>query len=318
MENIVKSCMATPVLEVVISLTNNDNTITEVAVREGKLLKDVTYLDENSELKTVSGILKDITFATKLVPHNCNHHRPPRKPMQNEKFEFEDYIKVLALVLDCSTQYNCNLVVIPIEKIKGIEIVEDAPTISVNGVYYNKFADALDAVADNSTLAIIEDIDFEEKVTIPAGKTLNIDLNGHNLTIPTVENNYGMVVKGDFTITGEGNVAVGMYGIGVQPTAKLTIKGGTFKTSGDYLIGSWGETIINGGNFNGNYCCVNGFQGTVEIHGGTFNCIEGETIILGNVKVYGGTFQHPVAAEYCAEGYVPVTNKDGTYTVVKA
>ena len=127
-----------------------------------------------------------------------------------------------------------------------------------------------------------------------------------------------MIIKNNITLTGEGNVTVGEFGIGVQPIARLTINGGTYKAANEsYLIGSWGETIINGGNFDSDYCCVNGFQGTVIINNGNFNCIDEETIILGNVKVSGGIFNHPVQEQYCAEGYAPKANEDGTYTVEK-
>lgn len=91
---------------------------------------------------------------------------------------------------------------------------------------------------------------------------------------------------------------------------KLTINGGTFtnddnestiitgRMDTDYDVG---ETIITGGTFTNKYS-------------------GGETISLwyqyeGKTSVSGGTFSTEVFREYCAEGFVPKTNDDGTYTV---
>ena len=36
----------------------------------------------------------------------------------------------------------------------------------------------------------------------------------------------------------------------------------------------------------------------------------------GKIAVSGGTFFAPVAESFCAEGYVPTDNGDGTYTLI--
>ena len=83
--------------------------------------------------------------------------------------------------------------------------------------------------------------------------------------------------------------------------AELNITGGTFNTNGYkddvlYVGGSGAATAI-----------------TASVSGGTFN---GE--ILSSMDegfISGGIFNAPVAEEFCAEGYVPVNNGDGTYGV---
>ncbi len=150
------------------------------------------------------------------------------------------------------------------------------------------------------------------------------NLEGVTLTTAAVEDNYSIVLKGSLTINGGTFNLGGVYGIGV--TGSLTVKGGTFNVieNNDYLIGNWGTTTINGGEFNGVYCAVNNFAGTTTITGGTFTTEEtdysGEyeaADILANsgLTVSGGTFSKPVDEAYCAEGYVPVDNGDGTYGV---
>ena len=193
-------------------------------------------------------------------------------------------------------------------------------TVTVGGVEYATVSEALAAAKDGDVVAISGDVVFEEKVTLD--KKVTIDLaSDASLVIPTVENNYGMIVKGDVTIEGDGSATTGEFGIGVPAVGKLTINGGDYKTDGTYLIGAWGEVTINGGNFESPYCCANAFNGgKVYITGGNFVCPDGETMILGEdaksvMRVSGGIFNHPVKEKYCAEGYAPKANADGTYTV---
>jgi len=209
------------------------------------------------------------------------------------------------------------------EEVISSEDEEDKEVISsvtINGVEYSTLSEALENANDGDIVTINGTTVFEEKVTLDKKITVTL-ADDANLTIPTVENNYGMIVKGDVTIEGNGSATTGEFGIGVPAAGKLTINGGDYKTDGTYLIGSWGEVTINGGNFESPYCCANAFNnGKVYINGGNFVCPDGETMILGEdaksvMVVSGGTFNHPVKEKYCAEGYIPKDNGDGTYTV---
>ncbi|MBQ8043157.1 MAG: hypothetical protein IJ272_03275 [Clostridia bacterium] len=171
------------------------------------------------------------------------------------------------------------------------------------GVKYETLSGAISAAGTTSTtITLIDNINLDGKLSFPKGSNIVLDLNGKSLTVPTVENNYGIVVGGNLTIKGSGTVSLGMYGIGVQPSGNLTIEDGTYKClSGDYLLGSWGTTTIKGGLFDGNYCIANGFDGgTVKILDGTFYSKEA-TIVLGGTEIYGGAFNQNVE-EYLAEG----------------
>lgn len=310
-----KLCTVNPNLEAIIKFLYEDDTTKEITIKENQLLNDVVYLD-GGETQTVSGKVNVINFTSKSCTtgkDGCIH---------NDTSVFSQYVNITSLILDCSDKYNCNVITIPIKNIKDIGSVEDiiVNTVIIDGVEYATFIEALEAASNGSTITIKTDIKFKEKTTIAEDKVVIIDLNENKLVIPTVENNYGMVVKGDLTINGNGgNITVGMYGIGIHDNGKLTINGGNYKTTGTYLIGSWGETTINDGNFTSPYCTVNGFQGNVIINGGNFTSFNTEenTVILGNVKVTGGTFNQPITEQYCAEGYRPKDNGDGTYTVEK-
>lgn len=313
-----KTCNITPSINITLNFEYENGYVKTVTLKEGQLVKNLVYV-KNGEEKTITGIFKLINFISKQgisAKDDCIH---------DDKSNFDKFVSVTTLNIDCSEQYKFNIIQVPVKFIKDIEIVEDVeikPAV-VNGVEYDSIISALAAAEDGATVTLADDFQSEEKVYLADGKAVTLDLNGHKLYVPEVEDNYGCIVKGDATINGDGNVvAGGAFGIGVQPKGTLTINSGVFKTSGTYLIGSWGKTIINGGEFNSSYCCVNGFDGEVIINGGNFVAEKAEndpewgwTVILGNVKVMGGTFSHPVHERYCADGYKPKTNADGTYTV---
>lgn len=316
--NEVACCVSTPRINLKLNFNYVNGYVKTVELREGQLVRNLTYTI-NGEKKTVTGIVKLINYISKQglsTKDSCFH---------DDVTNFDEYVSVTSLNIDCSEAYKFNLVQVPVKFIEDIEAVEDVvePATTVNGVHYDTLTDALAAAESGSTVVMDTDFQAEEKITIDAEKEITIDLNGNKLYVPEVDNNYGCVVKGHLTVTGDGQVVTGgPFGIGVPANGKLTIEDGNFETIGTYLIGSWGETVINGGNFHGSYCCVNGFDGTVTINGGNFvaeNAVDegewGMSVILGNVVVTGGTFSHPVHVRYCAEGYRPKANGDGTYTV---
>ena len=158
-------------------------------------------------------------------------------------------------------------------------------------------------------------IEVLTKVTVEGTQTW--DLNNITMILPAVEDSYGLIIKGDLTIKRGTFIVDGFYGIGVQSAGKLTIDGGTFAldegVDNDYLIGSWGTTVINGGNFVGQYNCINAFEGTTTINGGTFNTAEYDSTgeyeswdVLGEDKgqaiITGGSFSKS-AEDYLADGH---------------
>lgn len=173
----------------------------------------------------------------------------------------------------------------------------------VGGAKYETLSSAISASGtNNATITLLDNVNLDGKLSFPKGSNIVLNLNGKNLTVPTVENNYGIVVGGNLTIKGQGTISLGMYGIGVQPSGNLIIESGTYKClSGDYLLGCWGSATIKGGLFDGNYCIANAFDnGKISILDGTFYSKE-PTIVLGGVTVYGGAFNQNVQ-DYLADG----------------
>ena len=178
---------------------------------------------------------------------------------------------------------------------------------------YSTLSEAITAAGSSATtITLTQDISLDSKLSFPKGCNITLDLNGKTLNVPTVENNYGIVVLGTLTIKGDGTVNLGMYGIGVGTTGNLTIESGTYKClTGDYLLGCWNKAVIKGGLFDGNYCIANGFDnGTIEILDGTFYSKE-STIVLGNTKIFSGTFNQDVNA-YLADG-IEMNKYNGLY-----
>lgn len=138
----------------------------------------------------------------------------------------------------------------------------------------------------------------------------------------TVNINEGAtIVQQNSGTTGGNSVFAAVGGKGV-----INIKGGTITsdrygvhtmTTGTPVINISGGTITapvalksstNGGN---------GELATINVTGGTINGTLETYTDNGKIVVSGGTFSEAVAEEYCAEGFVPVDNADGTYGVVE-
>lgn len=132
---------------------------------------------------------------------------------------------------------------------------------------------------------------------------------------------------------------------------ELTIKGGTL-TSKQAVVQNWNKAQILGGNLTGGYLWTDSyteagtvgetviggdaqFTGTIymdvtssnpstlKIEGGKLDVTkwrvtDAAAAADATITVSGGTFTNEVPADYCAAGYVPAANADGTYGVEKA
>ena len=121
-----------------------------------------------------------------------------------------------------------------------------------------------------------------------------------------VEGNYGVIIYTGSTVNVNGGEVKGV---------SHAISGNGTASDGPYTINVTGGSVTatNGaGIYNPNA------QGTLNISGGT---ISGSTTAVAagassTNSISGGTFSSAVPEEYCADGFVPVANDDGTYGVV--
>ena len=143
----------------------------------------------------------------------------------------------------------------------------------------------------------------------------NITVNGGILESTA---DYAIYHPHSGTTTINGGVVFGAAGGVSLNRGKLIVNNGIITSKGTGTTGDWGDGT---GNQNAAAINVNAQYGlaSVEIKGGKITA-EKDAILLtngkdGTISVSGGTFSSAVPAEYCAEGYTPVKNADGTYGV---
>ena len=227
-------------------------------------------------------------------------------------------------------------------------VVEGENTAVANaGANYNTLANAISAAASGDTVTLLKDV--TEDVTIPAGKTITLDLNGKTLT--NVKD-HTILNNGDLTITGAGTVDNVSHQKGaLYNKGTVVVNGGTFdrskengKTSNDSGSNSWytiknvgfmtihdGATVQTAGNnttlgkfsslvsngyFNaGDYTNNKGLdQPILTIDGGTFrgglNTIKNDD--RAKLTISGGTFSNYYQAVVQNHNIAEITG--GTFT----
>ena len=158
------------------------------------------------------------------------------------------------------------------------------PVAKIDETAYATLADAVAAAQNDATITLIDNVVLAERVTIPADKTLTIDLNGKSISMEEsiIATAYAINNLGNLTITdgvGGGSInARGMYngyGDGGEnvASATMTILGGTFNakgTNGGAAIFNYGAANVNGGKFTsvGSYSLSNQSGSTMIIADG--------------------------------------------------
>ena len=203
--------------------------------------------------------------------------------------------------------------------------------------------------AGKATITITKDATATVKNGSVVGGTsyYNIQNNGtatfEGLTATAGNNGSSMIDNwGTLTIT-SGEYTGGLDTIKNEPNAKLTVDGGTFtltKGTSDGFTGvifNYGELTINDGTFIQNDKSAPYGQAQVihtdksgsnlpstVIKGGTFKnlctaktawTVRATNAAAGATKVSGGSFNTKVQETYCADGFIPTKNADGTYGV---
>ena len=223
---------------------------------------------------------------------------------------------------------------------------ESNAVAKVGDTYYKTLADAVTA-ADNATVTLLKDV--TANVTIPADKTITLNLNG--MTLTNVDD-HTILNNGNLTITGTGRVDNISHAKGaLYNKGTVVINGGTFdrskengKTSNDSGSNSWytiknvgsmtihdGATVQTAGNnaalgkfsslvsngyFNTNdYNTNKGLeQPILTIDGGTFrgglNTIKNDD--RAKLTINGGTFSNYYQAVVQNHNIAEITG--GTFT----
>ena len=178
-------------------------------------------------------------------------------------------------------------------------------------------------------------------IEVTKGSNANLTLTDVNATAgntgSSMIDNYGTLTITSGTYTG------GLDTVKNEPSAKLTITGGTFTltkgTSKGFtgVVFNYGELTISGGEFIQSDKSAPYGQAQVihtdksgsaapstVITGGTFKnlctkstawTVRATNAAAGATKVSGGAFNKSISEAYCAEGFIPTKNSDGTYGV---
>ena len=163
--------------------------------------------------------------------------------------------------------------------VKGDSSIEKFFVAKVDKTYYKTLADAV-AAANNATVTLLKDV--TTNVTIPAGKSITLDLDGKKLTVP---DDVGIKVKGKLTVTGNGTVTCTRTPFMVN-AGELVIENGAVSSDSDYGIYALndGKVTVNGGTLTSLYSPLTGNNTTgnmnFTVNGGTLTAKSGPAIYM--------------------------------------
>lgn len=181
----------------------------------------------------------------------------------------------------------------------------------------HKLAALLVAAENGGSVTLTEDMSISQDITVAAGKTLTLDLNGNDIIFDSEDLYTGFNVDGDMVINGTGSIS--------------------YKNGGILIVNETGSLVINDGVFSSDVNCIQNYGGTVVINGGHFSVTQkvlGEWYLLnqldsnpGTIIVKGGTFVNydPATGDpgrggnFVADGYssVLVSENPNTYQIVE-
>ena len=187
------------------------------------------------------------------------------------------------------------------------------------------FAAEGNGTAENALPSTIEqdttlNDNYTADITVPAGKTVTLDLDGHTLT-NTGRGKATLSVAGNATVK-NGTIIGGIsyYNIEVTKGGSLTLENVT-ATAGNTrssMIDNWGTLTIEGGDYRGGLDVVKSEPGaTLLITDGTFALnhavawsFTGVVLSYGDLTITGGTFNQNAKDPAKAYPTVVVTAKD--------
>ena len=292
-----------------VEVTESSFTATDAATSldlfagEGVGSTDITYTEK--ELPTEALTLKDGTTYKYMA---MNYFVPTGKFVEshvsNVKAHFvsaSHTVEISSPSTPVQSNWRTNIVgnLLTDQVVFNVEIVpafEDETTIDIENI--TTAAGLRTALANSHSAKLAADITLDETISVPAGKDVVLDLNGHKITNASAA--IAIMVDGNLEIKGNGTVDGGEGGdnqaVHVNATGKLVIRDGNFTVGAD----------ANGlGN-----SCIECWGGSVEIYGGYFRseaAFGGKYYVLnqknnqpGTITVYGGKF----------ENYDPATGDD--------
>jgi len=204
------------------------------------------------------------------------------------------------------------------ETIKLLGDLEDTEANAKDGVIYDLTGKTLDLNGKTYSHYNLAHVFAGTNGTIKNGKMVGLENASYALFIGDEVETTSFTVE-DVELTGGINIwaATGVvlknltvngadyYAVFMDHDSSATIEGGIY-TAGE-------SAAFDAAKDDG----VFGNKGTLNIASGTINT-NGKPLMGksgGTLSISGGTFDTAVAPEYCADGFIPQDNGDGTYTV---
>lgn len=133
-------------------------------------------------------------------------------------------------------------------KIIGVVV----PEAEMNSVKYAPVQEAIDAAQDGAVITLIADVTLTEPLKVDEGKTITLDLNGHNITMDEslAATGYAIENSGTLTLIDSGMDSGSVQSRGILNNGTLYVENGTYNAVGDgSAIVNNGEAYLTGGTF---------------------------------------------------------------------
>ena len=182
--------------------------------------------------------------------------------------------------------------------IDGVPVFNSDIVAAIGNTGYKTLPEAV-AAADKNTVTLLKDVTAD--ITIPAGKTITLDLNGKKLTVPT---DAGILVQGKLTVTGNGTVTCEKTPFMVD-AGELIIENGAVNSDKDYGIyaKNGGQITVNGGTLTSSFAVLSGNNTTGDmnftVNGGTLTSKSSEAIYMPGQQtliINGGVINGGISA----------------------
>ncbi len=192
-------------------------------------------------------------------------------------------------------------------------------TVTIKNVI-DTFAELQAAVEAGGTVKLGGDITTDQRLCVPFGTHVTIDLNGFTLTSSAVSTIYtsGVCIVKDGTVTNTTDGKAAVMNIGTVAFENCTLTANNYYPLYNYCTATVTDSTLNG-NYTGNSICNQQaysdtvtltLSGTVNTEGGIYNRYASSV-----VTVLPGTYNFDPTSCVDAGAYTVTDNGNGTWTV---
>ena len=298
---------ATAGLECTLNLLFSDGSQKIKDIREGEIVKDLTYKDDNDNLQTIDGIVKVINFSSNL----SESAGIDEKNLVNSKSVFSNVVRPISLVIDTSEVYKSdvvNVLISSIVNIKPDKVVDEKYQGTVHTVdAESSFADAIAEAVDGDTILVTggtydEVLDVSKAVRITAKKDENNEYE------PVVFSNLVTISAAEGTVEIDHVIFKDVTSAEGTGPAKTTAKGNGIAVTGNADVNIHDNYFDNFNNFYNNIAFLGTGKVIVEdnefVNGKSYHVIEfavsdvavSEAVIRNNY--FGNICTHNVISFY--------------------